>query len=105
MNFLSKKTAPEPIISLPNTREVSIVGHIWPAERSSYRDLRFHFHGKNPMLEVDAVKDLLCKYVKSVDVNPVSFHTQCIIEAALVPLIQQKLSELGLHIKWIVVKL
>ena len=105
MNFLSIKTGPEPTISLPNTREVFIVGHIWQAERSSYRDLQFYFHGKNPMLEVDAVRDLLRKYVKSVDVNPVSFHTHCTIEAALVPLIQQKLSELGLNIKWIVVKL
>ena len=105
MNFLSKKTEMEPIIGLPTARDITIIGHIWPCERgTSYRDVRFHFHSKNPRLEVDVIYDLLRKYVKTVDVNPTTFQVKCIMETPLVPLIQAKLESLGLNIKWLVIK-
>jgi hypothetical protein len=107
MNFLSVSRKPavaaEPTVGLPMSRDVSIVGHIWPADRLSTRDVRIHFHAKNPRLEVEIVRDLLKKYVSSVEVNPVTFHTKVIVEAPLIPLIQKKLSDLGLAIKWITV--
>ena len=109
MNYLkiTRKTvvapAAEPTVGPPVGREVSIIGHIWPAERASCRDVRFHFHSKNPRLEVEVVCEVLKKYVTTVDVNPVSYHTKVIVEAPLIPLIQKKLSDLGLAIKWITV--
>jgi hypothetical protein len=109
MNYLkvSRKAAvapvAEPTVGPPVGRDVNIVGHIWPADRLSCRDVRFHFHAKNPRLEVEVVCDVLKRYVTTVEVNPVSFHTKVIVEAPLIPLIQKKLSDLGLAIKWITV--
>lgn len=109
MNFLNlvrSKPKVETVVSLPLQREVKIIGNICPADLQSYRDLRFQFqfHGKNPLLEVNSMRDLLEKYTEAVSVNSTTFHIHAIIEAALVPLIQRKLEELGLNIKWITVK-
>lgn len=81
-------------------RDVSIFGNVWPTERPSHRDLRFHFHNKDPSSEVNIVKTLLCEYT-NVHVNPVTFHIKCIIKADRVPLVQRRLKELGLQIKWV----
>jgi hypothetical protein len=104
MNFLyKKKPAPEPTISIPIARDICIVGHIWPADNVNYRDLRFHIHGKSGLLEVDVIRDVLLKYEKTVEINQSTNHIKCIAEAALIPLIQRKLSDLGLKIRWIIV--
>lgn len=106
MNFLNlvrSKPKVETVVSLPLQREVKIIGNICPADLQSYRDLRFHFHGKNPLLEVNSMRDLLEKYTEAVSVNSTTFYIHAVIEAALVPLIQRKLEELGLNIKWITV--
>ena len=97
-----KEYPPFPTIGLPLSRDVTIVGNIWPYTSMSFKDLRFHIHSKNSIVpEVDTIYALLRSFSKNVHINPVSKSVKCIVETPLVPLIQKKCSSLGFDVKWI----
>jgi hypothetical protein len=98
----SKHTEASPTISLPVSRDVTIVAHIWPSDTVSCKDLRFHFHGKKPaLLETDIVIRLLRVYGNSTELNPVTQNIKSIVPNPMIPFLEKKFVELGLNIKWV----
>ena len=109
MNYLkstsTKSKMEEHSIGLPISRDIRILAHIWPTDKTSMKDVRFDFYGKAPFMEIEIISKLLSTYGTGTHINPGNYHTKSLIPNPLVPLLQKKLEEQGLNVRWITVKM
>jgi hypothetical protein len=103
MGLSSSKVRPAPpTISLPLSRDVRIVAHVWSAEKHGYKDIRFHIYAEKAELELDVLSKILKTYAEAVNCRVDGSQVGCIVQQLLVPLIQKKCEELGFNMRWVV---
>jgi hypothetical protein len=102
MGLNKSKIAPSPTIGLPVSRDVKILAHIWPSDKANFKDLRFHIHSAKPAhMETDVLMRLLHVYGNNTEWNDTTQQVKSIVPNPIIPLLEQKLTELGLNVKWI----
>jgi len=103
MGSVSSKVRPAPpTIGLPLSRDVRIVAHVWPAENSAYKDIRFHIYAPKAEMEVEVLLKILRTYAEAVSRRSDDSQIGCIVQQLLVSLIQRKCDELGFNMRWVV---
>jgi hypothetical protein len=100
MGSASSKVHPTHTISLPLSRDVRIVAHVWPTEQPYFKDIRFHIYATEARLEVELLLKLLSVYADSITRRPDNSQIGCVVQNLVVPLIQKKCEEMGFNMGW-----
>lgn len=95
---------------LPINPDVKIVAHIWPSDVPNCKDLRFHIYTGadvcgEEVIEPDILYKLLRSYTNTASKRRDNMQVQGIVTNPLIPLLQSKCKDLGMNIRWIVIKL
>jgi hypothetical protein len=104
MGSVSSKVRPASTltIGLPLSRDVRIVAHVWPAEKPTHKDIRFHIYAPKAEMEVEILTKILTTYADTITRRPDDSQIGCIVQQLLITLLQKKCEELGFNMRWVI---
>lgn len=104
MGLGKSKMASESTVSV-QPRNASIIAHIWPSDIPTRKDLRIHFPSKHSVeKEAELIFKILKIYGRDTEENPKTGNIRSYVENSTMPLLTKKLSDLGIPIKWLIMK-